>query len=335
MTQTLASPAASFAVTPGRAVVITGPGRCELQSLRPPEPGPRQVRVRLEGCGVCGSNLPVWEGRPWFTYPLEPGAPGHEGWGVIDAVGAEVEGLRAGDRVAMLSYHAFADWDVAEAGNVVKLPPELDGEPFPGEALGCAFNVFRRSEIGPGHTVAVVGIGFLGAVLVNLAARAGARVIALSRRAFALDVARRMGATETIPWDDEGARLVSQVQELTAGRGAERVIEATGLQGPLDVAGEITAERGRMMIAGFHQDGLRHVNLQSWNWRGIDVINAHERDPRIYAEGMRLAVQAVAEGRLDPSPLYTHRFPLEQTGAALDCMRQRPDTFMKALVTSA
>jgi threonine dehydrogenase-like Zn-dependent dehydrogenase len=335
MTQTLASPAAPFAATSGRAVVITGPGRSELQALRPPEPGPRQVRVRLEGCGVCGSNLPVWEGRPWFTYPLEPGAPGHEGWGVVDAVGAEVEELRTGDRVAMLSYHAFADWDVADAANVVKLPPELDGEPFPGEALGCAFNVFRRSEIRPGQTVAVVGIGFLGAVLVNLAARAGARVIALSRRSFALDVARRMGAAETIPWDDEAARLVAQVQELTAGQGAERVIEATGLQGPLDVAGEITAERGRMMIAGFHQDGLRQVNLQSWNWRGIDVINAHERDPLIYAEGMRLAVQAVAGGRLDPSPLYTHRFPLEQTGAALDCMRQRPDTFMKALVTSA
>src|SRR3954467_9499796 len=90
-----------------------------------------QVRIRLEGCGVCGSNLPVWEGRPWFRYPLEPGAPGHEGWGVIDAVGADVRGLEPGCRVAALTYHAYAEYDLAAADAVVPLPAELDGVPFP------------------------------------------------------------------------------------------------------------------------------------------------------------------------------------------------------------
>jgi CDP-paratose 2-epimerase len=72
------------------AAVFVGPQRLSVTSVAPPEPGPHEVRVRLEGCGVCTSNLPVWEGRPWFTYPLAPGAPGHEGWGRIDAVGSEV-----------------------------------------------------------------------------------------------------------------------------------------------------------------------------------------------------------------------------------------------------
>lgn len=318
-----------------RTAVVTGPGTVAIKRRPRPDVGPGQVRVQLEGCGVCGSNLPVWEGRPWFTYPLEPGAPGHEGWGRVDAAGDEVAGFAVGDRVALLSYHAFAEYDVADADNVVTLPPVLDDQPFPGEALGCAINVFRRCGIEAHHTVAVVGVGFLGALLANLAARTGARTIALSRRAFALETARRMGAAETVAIDDDAGRAIHAVREITRGHGCERVIEATGLQGPLDIASEITAERGRLIIAGYHQDGLRQVNLQSWNWRGIDVINAHERDPRRYAEGMRAAVEAVATECLDPTPLYTHRFGLEEAGAALECMRQRPADFLKAIITCA
>ena len=72
--------------------------------------------------------------------------------------------------------------------------------------------------------------------------------------------------------------------------------------------------------------------MQLWNWRGIDVINAHEREQAIYVEGMRLAAEAVAEGRLDPSPLYTHTFPLDRLDEALDAAGERPDGFVKALV---
>jgi len=94
----------------------------------------------------------------------------------------------------------------------------------------------------------------------------------------------------------------------------------------------LTRERGRLVIAGYHQDGLRHINLQLWNWRGLDVINAHERDPRVYVDGMKAAVQAVAKGQLDPTPLYTHSFRLAQLGDALDAMKQRPEGFLKALI---
>jgi threonine dehydrogenase-like Zn-dependent dehydrogenase len=86
------------------------------------------------------------------------------------------------------------------------------------------------------------------------------------------------------------------------------------------------------VIAGYHQDGPRSVDVQSWNWRGIDVINAHERDPAVYLEGIRLAAQWTVEERLDPDPLYTHRFPLERVADALDAACERPDGFMKALV---
>lgn len=314
-----------------RAAVLTGPGRMRTEAVARPKPGPGQVRVRLEGCGVCASNLTPWAGPEWMTFPTEPGALGHEGWGVIDSIGEGVTGLAAGDRVSALSYKSYAEFDLAEADAVARLPEALAGKPFPGEPLGCAMNIFRRSEVEAGQTVAILGIGFLGAILTRLATDAGARVIAISRRPFSLEVAREMGAAEVIPMEDHGG-IIARVAKLTGGVFCDRVIEAVGKPWPLDLAGELTRERGRLIIAGYHQDGPRQVNMQLWNWRGLDVINAHERDPRIYLQGMREAVEAVASGRLDPSRLYTHTYPLERLDEALDATRDRPDGFLKALV---
>jgi len=315
-----------------RAAVLAGPGTIRMDEVALPEPGPGQVRVRLEGCGVCASNLTPWEGPEWMTFPTEPGALGHEGWGVIDAVGEGVEGLAPGDRVAALSHKSYAEWDIADVGAVVKLPEALAGKPFPGEPLGCAMNIFRRADIQAGQTVAIVGIGFLGAILTRLATDAGARVIAVSRRPFSLDVAREYGAAEVVPMDDHW-QIIERVRELTGGVFCDRVIEAVGKQWPLDLAAELTKERGKLVIAGYHQDGPRQVNMQLWNWRGLDVINAHERDPEVYAQGIRDAVEAVASGRLDPTSLYTHSYPLERLDEALNATRDRPDGFLKALVT--
>ncbi|MDB5450638.1 MAG: uncharacterized protein JWQ46_2534 [Phenylobacterium sp.] len=314
-----------------RAAVLAAPGEIRMDEVARPTPGPGQVRVRLEGCGVCASNLTPWEGPEWMQFPTEPGALGHEGWGFVDAVGEGVEGLAVGDRVAALSYRSYAEYDLAEAQAVIPLPAALAGLPFPGEPLGCAMNIFRRSDIQAGQTVAIVGIGFLGAILARLATDAGARVIAISRREFSLDVARRMGAAEVIPMDDHNA-IIERVKDLTGGVFCDRVIEAVGKQWPLDLAAELTRQRGKLIVAGYHQDGPRQVNMQLWNWRGIDVINAHERDPKAYAEGIREAVEAVASGRLDPSSLYTHTYPLERLDEALNATRDRPDGFLKALV---
>jgi threonine dehydrogenase-like Zn-dependent dehydrogenase len=313
------------------AAIVTEPGKIAVKMHPLPEPGRGQVRVRLEGCGVCASNLGPWAGPDWMTFPTEPGGLGHEGWGHVDAIGQGVRNVAVGDRVAALSYHAYATHDIADENMVVRLPAELDGQPFPAEPLGCAMNIFRRSGIEAGQTVAIIGVGFLGALLTQLAAKAGARIIAISRRLVSLEVAKRMGASETIVMDDHW-RIIEDVRTLTGGRFCDRVIEAVGKQWPLDLAGELTAERGRLIIAGYHQDGPRQINLQLWNWRGLDVVNAHERDPQIYVRGMNEAIEAVVSGRLDPSTLYTHTYRLEQLDQALDATRDHPENFLKALV---
>jgi len=310
-----------------QAAVLAAPGELAIEQVAAPEPGPGEVRVALEGCGVCASNLEPWAGLEWMNYPTPPGDLGHEGWGRIEALGPGVEGLAVGDRVAALGHRSYAEADIVRADMAVKLPPALNGQPFPGEPLGCAFNIFRRSAIEPGQTVAIIGIGFLGAVLVKLASDAGARVIAISRR----DLARHYGAAETVPMHDHYA-IIDQVKALTGEALCERVIECVGKQWPLDLAGELVGFGGRLVIAGYHQDGPRQVSMQMWNWKGIDVANAHERDPAVQLRGVREAVEAVASGRLDPAPLYTHRYALGQLGEALDATRDKPEGFVKALV---
>jgi len=316
-----------------RAAVLTGPGQLRIDRVPLPQPGVGEVRIRLQGCGVCASNLTPWEGPEWMRFPTEPGALGHEGWGFVDAVGAGVTGLYAGDRVAALSGKAYADYDVAPASAVVKLPQSLEKLDLPLEPFGCAMNIFRRSDIREGQTVAIIGIGFLGAILVGLASNAGARVIAISRRRESLDLARLMGPIHPVPMHDH-AEIIEQVRVLTDGNLCDRVIEAVGKQWPLDLAAELTREGGRLIIAGYHQDGPRQVNMQLWNWRGIDVINAHERDPAVAVQGMREAVSAIEAGLIDPKLLITHRYPLERLSEALNATRDRPGGFVKAVVVA-
>ena len=335
-------PALSASPGPGRhrppsfrAAVLAGPHRAETAYVQLGKLGPDDLRVVVEGCGVCGSNLPLWQGRPWFEYPRAPGAPGHEAWGTVVETGEQAAlepgAARPGDRVAVLSDRAFAEMVDVAAREVVALPPALAGLPFPGEALGSAFNVAARSGFAPGCTVCVVGAGFLGTALVALAASAGCRVVAVSRRTWALGLASTMGAAHTLVLGDRKG-TVAAVEELTDGQLCDVVVEAVGGQSALDLAGELARVRGRLVIAGFHQESPRQVDLQLWNWRGIDVVNAHERDPSVVLDGIGRAARAVAEGRFDPRPLFTHRYPLDGLGQALQAMEERPDGFMKALV---
>jgi threonine dehydrogenase-like Zn-dependent dehydrogenase len=313
------------------SAVLVAPGRFEVHTSAIPVPQAHEVRVRLEGCGICASSLPVWEGRPWFKYPLEGGTPGHEGWGIVDELGSAIDDLQIGDRVAFISNHAYAEFDVAPRAGVVKLPKELHAQPFPGEPVGCAMNIFERSDIRSGMAVAIVGGGFLGAMLTQLAAGSGAQVIVLSRREYSLQVARRCGAMHTFDTSDAN-QARTRALEITAGRGFDRVIEAAGMQSTLDLASALTAEGSRLVIAGYHQDGLRQVNLQEWNWRGIDVINAHERAIDRYAHGIKAGADAVVDGRIDPFPLLTHALSIDELAYGFELTRTRPDGFVKAVV---
>ena len=183
----------------------------------------------------------------------------------------------------------------------------------------------------PSSEVAVLGVGFLGVLLVELLAADGHQVTAVSRRETARDAAVRGGAAETWSWEEASA--VADEVGVFEGEGRfSTVIECTGKQAGLDLATKLCRHRGRLVIAGFHQDGPRSVDVQLWNWRGLDVINAHERDPERYRSGLRAAVDAVAAGRVHPDRWITDRLPMAELDRALTLTRDRPEPFMKAVV---
>lgn len=313
------------------AAVLVEPRRWEIERVPVPAPGPGQVQVKVEGCGICGSNLPPWSGVPGLPYPRPPGDAGHEAWGVVVARGPGVSHPREGQRVVPLCQRAFAEYDVTEADALVVLPDAGVPREIPGEPLACAVNVMRRAAVAQGDVVVVLGVGFLGALLLQLLQPCdAARVIAVSRRDSARATANRIGFTEVRSYAD----VESYVGDATDGRGADVVIEATGAAAPLDLAGRLCRERGRLVVAGYHQDGPRQIDLRLWNWKGLDVINAHERDPRVYRRGLEVGVEALAEGAIDLKPLLTHRLPLTSIQQAFELARRRPEGFMKAAIVA-
>jgi len=315
-----------------KAAVLTKPRHFKFEEVYLREPKDMEICVKLEGCGLCASSLPVWEGREWFEYPNKAGNPGHEGWGIVYEVGYNVTRFKKGDRVAILSNHAFAEYDFALENAVVKIPEHLKHIPFPGEALGCAANIFNRSDIQRGQVVAIIGTGFLGTLMVQMAKAAGANVIAISRRESSRMLAKSCGADMAIPMDDH-YKIIETVKHLTNGKFCDRVIECTGKEWPLNLAGELCKERGKLIIAGYHQDGLRQVNIQLWNWKGLDVINAHEREAEKYTDGIVEAIHLIEQGIIQPEVLFTHTFPFEDINKAFETLEQAPDGFIKALIT--
>ena len=303
-----------------QSAILIEPRQFRIESRDMPEPGEGEVRIRVRGCGICGSDMGPWKGFPGMGYPLQPGAPGHEVFGTIESVGPGVQGLAAGQPVTALTYRAYAEYDLARANSIIPLPEALADRPVLGEPMACAVNVMRRSGVQEGDTVVLLGTGFLGTLLLQLLRRyRPGRVVAVSRRRMDPALAERLGV-EVLTYEDQ------------VPGGADVVIEATGKQGPLDLATNLVRVRGRLIVAGYHQDGPRTVNMQLWNWNGIDVINAHERDPAVYRSGMEEGVRLLAEGELDLEPLITHTFPLTDINHAFRMTEERPEGFLKSVV---
>jgi threonine dehydrogenase-like Zn-dependent dehydrogenase len=192
-----------------------------------------------------------------------------------------------------------------------------------GEPLACAVNVVRRSGLSAGDRFAIVGFGYLAALVVQLLPQALGHWVAISRRDESRELALRLGAEAAYDFG-------SVPSELWDSFGVS--IEAAGVQQTLDFATWLTSYGGRLVIAGYHADGPRTVNMQSWNWKGIDVINAHERQPAVYVEALRSALELVAARRVDFSLLHTHRLPLGNVADAFELAERRPGGFVKAIV---
>ena len=257
----------------------------ELVEIDTPEPGPGQIRLRVTAAGLCHSdwfvmNLPAEQ----YAYGL-PLTLGHEGAGVVDALGAGVEGVEVGASYAVYGpwgcglCHACAQGQENYCPHAAELgiaPPGLGapgamaeylivddkrhlvplGDLDPVEAVSLTDAgltpyhaiVSAREHLFPGSTAVVIGVGGLGHVGIQvIRALSDARVIAVDVSQDKLDLAREVGAAETVL---SGPETAARIRELTGGRGAEAVFDFAGMPATLEIARAAVAVAGTVQIVG-------------------------------------------------------------------------------------
>jgi len=273
----------------------------ETICLRPPGPG--EACVRLEGCGVCGSNLPVWQGRPWFKYPLDAGTPGHEGWGVIEALSEGMQGFAVGDRVTGTGlFGAFAEEVAVPAAGLSRIPDEIDDRTAAafGVAYRTAYHTLRSmARVGEGDDVVVLGAGGgVGLAAVQLAVQLGASVTAAASSDEKLDVAAHYGAKHVI--NHKSADLRSALKEAVPG-GADVVIDPVG--GELsEPALRSLGRGGRFLTVGFASGVIPRIPLNLVLVKGIHVLGFQFQDvpPEEFARNENELRELLVSGRVQP-----------------------------------
>jgi L-iditol 2-dehydrogenase len=313
-----------------RVAVLPEPGRFDIVDQAVPDLGPDDVLVRVAACGVCASELDIWSGLSGHaTYPWYPG---HEVSGVVERAGEAVRFPAPGDRVAVwVTTRGFAEYVAVNAGYCfdakgVSLDVAL------GEPLACAVNAVEVAGVSLGDDVVIVGAGFMGHVVHQLVDLQGPRqVIVADSRDDALKRAEQLGATRVVNVTRES--LVDAVMEATGGVGADVSFEFTGVQPPLDALGDITRMSGAIVLGGYHQGPPRQVPLAQWNWKALRIVNAHFREVAIILRGMERGMRLLTSGRISLDDLVTHRFPLDEIDAAFQTALDKPEGFVKAMVT--
>ena len=312
-----------------KIAILTGPKEFQFQEEPLPALMPDEVLVQVAACGVCTSELDMWEGKAGNQ--MYPRYPGHEVSGVIAELGKDVQGLAPGDRVAVWAPgRGFAEYVVVKskycfpAGN---LPLDL----ALAEPLACAVNTVELANLSLSDDVVIIGAGFMGNLVQKLVALQGPRrLIVADTRADALERALNLGATHVVNVAKES--LPEAVKALTDGQGADVSFEATGVQAPLNLLGDVTRMSGKVVIVGFHQGEPRLIPLGYWNWMAFQILNAHFREEATILRGMRIGMRLLISRRLSLEDLVTHRFPLNEIGQAFLAAHEKPEGFVKSTI---
>jgi alcohol dehydrogenase len=349
-----------------RANVFVAPNRIEVREVPRPSAGPGEAIIRLTLTTICGTDIHILRGE----YPVRPGLViGHEAVGVIAELGAGVTGYEIGDRVLVgaitpcgqchgclsghqsqcghgSGYEAIGGWrfgntiDGAQAeylrvpyaqANLAKIPAELRDEQVVllADIASTGFSGAESGGVKPGDSVVVFGQGPIG-----LCATIGARlmgaalVIGVELDPSRREVAKRMGADVVI--DPKAADVAAEVKLITGG-GADVAIEALGTQETFEAGLRSLRPGGTLSSLGVYSGKL-----------GVpyDAFAAGLGDIRIVTtlcpggkERMRRLMELVRHGRVDLTPLLTHRYPLERIGEAYELFGEHRDGVLKVAIT--
>ena len=309
-----------------------------------PEPGPGEVRVRVQACGVCGSDVFLQKGGFGDAVRL-PVIPGHEAAGVVDALGDGVSSVALGDQVALyyistppddpwaargrpnISPHvqrmgvdfdgAFAEYVLRPEAALIRpraaVPPVVLAVLT--DAVATPLHGLKRvAHLAAGETLVVLGVGGLGSNAVQLGKAFGARVIAVTRSEAKLRLARDLGADETIAADLGDP--VAAVKALTGGYGADVVIQCVGSASVDEQAIAMGGPGGRVVLIGSSLDAFRARAVDIF-WRELSVLGSRGFLP----DDIRDAIDLYLDGTLSVDHLVESVRPLSAANGALEDLK--------------
>jgi alcohol dehydrogenase len=334
------------------AMVVREPGKgLHFEERGVPEPGRHEVRVKVQACGVCHSDSLTVEGHmPGLVYPR---VPGHEVIGVIEAIGPDVEGWEAGTRVGVgwspgacgwCAYcrrgdtfacetikgatgvsrdGGYATHMVALASALARIPAELDSvESAPLLCAGITtFNALRHCGAAPGDLVAILGVGGLGHLGIQFAARAGYRTVAVNRGRDKEKLARKLGAHAYI--DSEATDPAAALQAMG---GAKAILATvTNAQAMQAISGGL-GPNGTMLVIG----AVGALTVDS-----LDLLTKRAAVKGWYSGTASDSEDTLAFSQLHNIASMNEIYPLEEAQAAYDRMMSGKARFRVVLRVDA
>ncbi|HUW65154.1 MAG TPA: alcohol dehydrogenase catalytic domain-containing protein, partial [Spirochaetia bacterium] len=301
-------------------------------------PGPGEVLVKIEACGICGTDLKISTGiLPGTRLPL---VMGHEPAGTVARVGSAVKDLEPGDRVCVhfyvtcgrcawcrggresicpnlvgqLGFHldgGFAEYLTVPADNCLKVPAEVSfsGAAILGDAVATGYHAVQRAGVKPGQLVLVMGAGGVGLHLVQMAKVAGACVAVVDVDEARLDLARRLGADHAVRF--EAQDYLAQVGKLAGGEPVSAVFETVGLPETLAANVRLLGRGGKLMVIGYKPGHVFPLDPLDCVNREIEVRGVRAS----CKEELRATIKLVAAGNV--VPVITREFALPEVNAAL------------------
>ena len=325
-----------------KAMVLRAPSDLVEAEVARPQPAAGQVLVRITHSGVCGTDYKIFNGSIPVPYPL---IPGHEMAGELADTGERViidpetydgtcfycsKGLTNlcpnGTLIGRDVNGGFAEYLQVPATQVHRLPDSIDDQTAPMiQVLTTCLHAQRQIDIFPGDTVAVLGLGVTGQLHVQLAKARGARVIGITRSAEKRAMAEKLGADLTIPGGDDA---IQKVKDATEGRGADIVIETTGVLKSLADAVHMTRFGGKVLLFGIYTVKEGALPFYDLYFKEISLISARVAK----AEDYPASISLVERGQVRLGPLVSDVMPLGELKAAIGLLGSDSGQRMKIIL---
>ena len=347
-----------------KALVLTGPGKFEIQEVPVPVPGPFEVICRIGAVAICGTDPEVVKGGFPGYWPLSyPFIPGHEWAGQVVSLGENAEHFfKVGERVAGEAwkgcghcpncvaghYNMCLNYGKLETGirhygfqfrgayaqynvySVKAIHPMKENVSFQEGSLvdtaGVGMHGMELTGITPGGKVAIIGPGPIGILAMRTARALGAARVIVVGRPPRLDTAGKLGADVLVNIQKEDP--VEGVRAATGEAGVDEVFECSGSEGTLNQAIRMVRQGGRIGLLGVPSDKVVEKIPFKYLCRNEIAIFGSKANPNVSDKVLSL----IASGRLVIKDLITHVFPLEEFGKALDTFVNRRDGAMKVVI---